>query len=120
MGRRISLQMQQHQPPGLAQCDLQHCIRPMHSAVAYAGTSQTIASNQEKIPTGADVWRGDLVSCPRFWFYYYYRPQFLTGNSSVIVISCLRLKSLIQFANTTNLTRMPPPNFSVRRPLYAN
>lgn len=120
MGRRISLQMQQHQPPGLAQCDLQHYIRPVHSAIAYAGASQSVASNEEKIPTGADVLRGDLVSCLRFWFSYYYRLQFLTANSSVVVVSCLRLKSLIQFSNTTNVTRMLPPNFSARRPLYAN
>jgi hypothetical protein len=101
VGWRVPFEMQQHQLAGLAQCSLQYPPRPMYFDPPHAGALQLIDGVKEEDPYHAHVQRWHFVRWDPCSFYKFS----LTVVSSVTIISILRLKTLIQFANATNATR---------------
>lgn len=95
--------MQQHQPPELAERRLQHHPGYLHGGATYATALQAVNVDKEEGPHHADVWRGFLVSVILSLSQHIL--ALTTAASSVTAISLLRLIYLVQFGNTTNVTR---------------
>jgi hypothetical protein len=66
MGRRVSLHMQQYQPPRMAQCHIQHRPRCLHPELADAGIVSAFIVYKEEDSCHAHVWCRFLVSISLF------------------------------------------------------